>query len=429
LQTALENKSIPMDTAKVLLNIVTNDIFLPEPEYIQFINFIHVHLFTPHAINATIHISLKFNYVIAIDILFAYNYDIKKEFDDIMHNYISSQRKIKLSTFIFLEKHGIDILYWIKTISRIMLYANDLLGLRFCMDNGVDINYIFNNMYFNTDIDTLKYLLDHGANLNKLSSHIVKKFIHGGGTDDPEVIAYLLDNGINIDINQLLIVCINENCLNIMKYLLPLGSDIHFLNDFLLFYVAQQGKIKFVELLLEYSFFNNDILLFVEMNPFEYYKRYPDLQFTGKCQNCLEIVNILIKSGINLTDPAYVCCAYLFCTELWHGNEELFTYFLNYNFDLNMPVKLKHASCDLYILELAVMHGVPLTKLCLQYGANPYINNHGPLNKAIKYNKLDTARILLDLGSKLDSDLDFAITSNMVNLLEEYQIEYKIKID
>lgn len=427
-QTALENKSIPLDIMELLLNSIVNDIYLPEPEYIKFISFISVHLFTQHAINVTIHTALRLNYLNALDVLFAYNYDVKKQFDGIMNDYIGTQRKIKLNTFIFLENHGIDILFWVKEISCIMLYTNDLLGLTFCMDYGVDVDFILNNMYFNTTLDTLKYLLDHGANLNKLYPYVIKRFIREDN-DDPQIIAYLIENGANVDINRLLICAINENCLNIMKYLLLIGSDIHFENDLLLFYSAMHGKIKFVELLLEYGFFNNDILLFVELDPFKYYKMYSDLQFTGQYQNLLEVTKILIKSGIHLTNPEYVCGTYLGHAELWNADKELFTYFLNYNFDLNLPIKLKDSLCDTYILELAVMHGIQLTKLCLQYGANPYINNHSPLNKAIAYNKLDTVKLLLELGSTVNPELDYKITPAMVNLLATYQIDYKIKID
>lgn len=428
LEIALETDFTFHTKMKMVLMSSVNTMYLPEEQYIQFIHFICRHFRCDPLINMIIRIAIGLNYVNVIGILFTHSFNIEKIFDNIMNTQIATSRKIKLDTFIFLENHGIDILIRIKQISLIMLYTNDIPGLIYCINNGVDVNYMLHNMYFNITIETLKYLLENGADLQKLDLPMIKQLICGEN-DNLNIIAYLIDNGVDMHnyINELLLVCINRNCINIMKYLLPLGSDIHFENDLLLFYSANLGKIKFVELLVEFGFHNDDILLFVEMDLFKYFKMYPEIQVSYNDKNRLEIAKILIKNGINLTNPRYVCCLYLVCAEWWNYNEELFIYFLDYNFDLNIPIKLNTAICEVYILEVAVLHSANLTKLCLQYGADPYINNHSPLHKAIEYNKLDIVRILLDLGSVVNLDSNYEITPDMVNLFAEYQIEYKIK--
>ena len=82
-----------------------------------------------------------------------------------------------------------------------------------------------------------------------------------------------------------------------------------------------------------------------------------------------------------------------------------------------------------YILEAVVYIGsVELLQLCLKYGANPHINNHGPLHMALRCNNLDMIKLLLDPESVIDPNFECNVTTEIIDLLGQYQItSHKLK--
>lgn len=117
------------------------------------------------------------------------------------------------------------------------------------------------------------------------------------------------------------------------------------------------------------------------------------------------IFMLLIRHGAILTDPLSTFCLYI--NNLGHCrrpfNEELFTYILDHITNLNTNFCINFStnfySSQYTILETIVGIDSPkLLILCLQYGADPCINNHAPLTQAIRYNRLELIKILLDAG-------------------------------
>jgi hypothetical protein len=148
----------------------------------------------------------------------------------------------------------------------------------------------------------------------------------------------------------------------------------------------------------------------------------------------MDITKLLIKNGAVPNDPMYTFCLYIIRIRSRTFDVELFTYFLNTGinpngkFDLKIKDKYVYEDNIEYILDAIVyVHKINLFKLCLEYGADPYINNHSPLKLAIKMNRLEMIKILLELGSTVDPNIDYHVDVATIDLLDQYQINHKLK--
>lgn len=375
-----------------------------------------------------------------IDMLFKLNYDIKSAFDIMIRTrryLFSPVPRVSFGTFIYLNTYGVDVISYCKIFSIGFCYSGDISGLKFCLENGVDVNYIL-GLSINPSIDKFQLLLDYGADLNHLTLDNIASCMDRN-RDNVDIFIYLIEHGLDISsyLNQLMFRAIDNDCPCVMKYLIKLGADIHLENDKILFYACKRGSsTKCVEILLingaDIRARGNHILHFVGYGePVQSYMYY---------SNWFNIAKILIKAGADICDPVQIFCLYVTRLTQCQYDEELFTYFLdasdiNFNTQIDPALKknahtvgIKNIDLIEYVLELVVYFApVELIKLCIRYGLDPHINNCGPLKIAIQWNKLKAVKILLDCDSTLDPNFESDVSSDMIDLLDSYHIAYKLK--
>lgn len=367
-----------------------------------------------------------------LDILFEFGYDIKSAFDKkiIIDAGKDSKRDppIKFDIFIQLEKYGVNILSNVNIVCMIFCHCDDIIGLTFCLENGSNATDIITKINNVVHIDIIKLLLNYGAHLNKFRLYNIKcimdygrnfsivKYLIENGLDvsnyvfdliiyniiySTEAIIYFMDKGVNIEmINKLLPIACGNGNIESVNFLLENGADIHYDDDHILDFI---------------SIYSNN-----------YNTRGNDKWFT--------IVKILIKNGAICNDPLYTFCLYAINvhSSIYNIDTELFEYFLNLGIDLNNKLHLDIKEFVYndeveYILDMVVdVDYIKLFTLCLKYGADPFINNHSPLRIAIQNDNLEVIKILLDMGSIVDSELDYQVDQSTIDLLDAYQINHKL---
>lgn len=377
------------------------------------------------------HIAINLANLNIIEILFNIGHDIKTIFDKLIctDNPDLLVDEIKFSTAIALEQYGADIRTHINDIAMIIFWTEDLSELGQCLEYGADANYIMARSISCTNIDIIDYLLQFGADINCIDIKDACDII-GYCDNNFDYIVFLIEHGFDTHkyINDIILYSARNNCPKILTYFIKMGADIHFENELALFYACRSGWISCVEILLENGADvhadNNSILLFADYNMEKFSKINCILS-----HNLFEVAEILIKNGASVPDPTYIFCLYSTHVTKFGANVSInfFTYLLDQNINLNIELnpKLKNRYTK-YIFESIIYWGsVELVNLCLQYGADPFINNNGPLKIAIQRNKLDLVRILLKLGVWTDLELDDDVGIEMSNLLSEYHITIK----
>jgi hypothetical protein len=107
---------------------------------------------------------------------------------------------------------------------------------------------------------------------------------------------------------------------------------------------------------------------------------------------------------------------------------KLFTYLLDCHIDFNNKFDIHIMPFEGNILDAVISFGpIELLGQCLIYGADVYIDNDSPLKTAIKLRKLDSVKILLDSESKLDPDFECDTSPEIIDLLDQYGVIYKLK--
>jgi ankyrin repeat protein len=151
------------------------------------------------------------------------------------------------------------------------------------------------------------------------------------------------------------------------------------------------------------------------------------------------VAYFLIDNGAIINDLQYTFCLYVARLNNCKYHEKLFTHFLNMGVDLDAKFDLAckknmvddkdiHIQYITYILEAIVYtDSIELLQLCLKYGANIHINNYGPLHMAIRCNKLDIVKFLLDTESIVDPNFECDVTTEMIDLLDQYSSPHKLK--
>lgn len=359
---------------------------------------------------------------------FSHGCDIKSYFNYIANKNSKYMRKNKshncitnLNPIIHLEKLGINILDHINRFCCIYCHAKNLEGINFCLKNGAytDINILHNPR--NLNIDIIKCAIPYGINLNLINLNQLRSLIIENDVNLNTLI-YFMDHGLKLNeyFKDLSVICIIMNCPKTLEYFIELGLDIHFDNELLLVLSCRRSDTKCVKLLLSYGAHTDLILSFGGNRLLEYNKYYKTIHMTDHT-NWLQIIMILIEHGAMINDPTYLF--YIYHGEFNYWNDDyIFVILLEHGVDFNTTYNGK------YILELVAIRSNVLLKLCLKYGADPYINNHGPLKYAICYANIESVKILLDLNSTVDPNLDCNNTSQeIIDLLDQYQITHNLK--
>lgn len=366
-----------------------------------------------------------------LDILFESGYDIRSAFDKIaiLFGNVYSQR-IKFNAFMYLVKYGIDIMPHINSVCVIFCHDNDVAGVDFCFANGTIVaDDIITKIHYPLNIDMINCLSDNGANWNKLRfDNII--YIMDTDCHNFSVIIYLIK--IGLDINNYMCKLMKysaPNSTEVITYFINSGISVDILNE-LLPWACAAGNIAYLEILLENGadihYNDNSILNFI-------------------CERCVlgrynsrwfSVANFLIKNGATSNNMTYTFCAYANKLTDILFDEELFTYFLdngvdpNSKFDSDIKKKYIHNNEIEYILDALIdFDEIKLFKLCLKYGADPYIGNHSPLKISIRQNRLDFIKLLLDMGSIVDSESEYYIEQTTIDLLDSYQINHNYVTD
>jgi hypothetical protein len=363
-----------------------------------------------------------------IDSVVDHGYDIVSIFKDAIpsqHDIMNDaaydiEDKVKLDTLLYLAQYGIYIFDYANHLAMMFYHYNDLFGLNYCLESGADANYILCELPY-IDINIIQLLLVHGADLNQLKLNQLETITHN--KDSLTVMTYLIENGLDISIylNNLALHAVVYQNVNMITYFINSGADIHFDDNILLFCACKVGEIKIIELLLELGAHHDEILLFIKKDYSKYI--YDGLNYGWSPEKICAIVKILFTHNPTIINPSYVFCVYANYTRYnKHIIEELFRIFLDYGIDFNFKYK------SLYILEFLSCRGMYQSiKICLEYGADPYINNYGPLRQSLFGNKIKTSTALLKLGSIVDPDWCFCVKEKIINLLAKLHIAHNLK--
>lgn len=401
---------------------------------VKLLNIINTYLYSDYIMERICDGALNTHQLEILDELFRLGHDIKSAIGAIMvfrknnPSLIVCEPKISFDTYIYLEKYGVDCVSYIDIIGIIFYHAGDIKGLEYCLENGLDPNYVLGQIRSTSvSVNNITCLLKYGADLNILNLEHICSII---STCDINlnIIKYLVENGLELNkyFDQLLVYTVTHKCYLTMAYLIDLGANINIEDGLILYHACRLGSVECVNRILDLgtNMYTGN-LLFVG---------YAPLTYTLQNGNWFEIAKKLLRHGAQINDPMYIFCLYTSRLAGCAYDSELFTYFLdnliidlNGKFDVNIK---KKSGCNpdiKYILDAVVWFGPPaFLKLCLAYGADPYINNHSPLRIAIYERNLEAVTILLELGSTVDSYFTSDTSKEIIELLDMYNIK---KID
>lgn len=379
------------------------------------------------------------------DILLENNYDIQSTFNELMDILEESDNgniQISSNTITYLETHYIDISKHINQISKMYVKLNDLNGIKHCLANGIDINYLLKSISCYTNISTIKYLMENRADINCINGadiiHLIKCEVYNGEIISifMDTIIYLID--LHIDVSdckfELLLYAGIFNHLGLLLHIIKLDANIiHMEDNLLLSFMAYVDgtDASMVKLLVDLgaNVINDQILLFSEgifLDKLQLlYSNFPKFKSRSH-PNWHQTIKFLIKSGAIINDVQYI---FSICVDRTYFDVELFNIFFDMNVDLNSKIHQKCAYDNYardgieYLLEVAILwQSVDIVKLFLKHGADPYINSNGPLRVAILAGKKDIIQLLLELGCELDPGFECAVNPDVITILEKFEI-------
>jgi hypothetical protein len=248
-----------------------------------------------------------------LNIIFANEYNIQLAFDEIMRNIDTfgseyfimkdcyANISININTIIWLDTHNINITNHLLKISMISISANDLIGVKYCLEKGYNATTILIFIHHLTDISIVKYLIEYGANINHVNMYRIYSSI--------DLFAILIEYGLDISKNvfKLALSAIQYNHLKTLSYIIQLYPDIvHQKDSLLLFYACGIANMNAVEILLNNGAHNDGILSFTDgifydridnIDPlFSRFRTTYDIRWTA-------IIKLLIYHGAKMINP------------------------------------------------------------------------------------------------------------------------------
>lgn len=403
---------------------------IPQKNNIPLLNIVIKYLATDNLITKLIISTLNNNNLQMIDIFAEANFDIKSVFDTYIIELGKSYEpgdyfNIEYETCDYIQKYGVDIFSHINTLLNLFVMNGNIPGVNYCINMGVDTTNIIGYLPKYPSLNVAKCLMPYCTDINYLTTEMISNIIT---TDDElDLITYLVDNGLNLDIHirELMLITINDDFPDTMEYFIKLGYDIHYDDEFLLFYSVYMSHIWCVRILLangaDIHARNNSILSYSKQNIPEHLL----VDNKPRYDNRTIIDKILIEAGAYVPNYKPIFCR---CIKNRTINRDFLTLLLEFNIDLNSRFDDEIIITDLYIFEILVDTAhLDIIKLCISYGANPQINNHSALRLAIIFNRLNVIKFLLDIGLVLDPESEYAVKSETIDLLDQYQIPHKLK--
>ena len=339
--------------------------------------------------------------------------------------------QFSVDMFVLLSKYQVDVFSHINEFYIDAIVIGDLDFIKFCLENGVDINYDNGAAQSKSIryemINIAEYLAQNGADINFFDIDQIIR-CECGDEQVCKFIKYLVDSGINLNPNQHMINAVAMGSMYLTGYFIELGADIHIEDDLALFTAAHYGHTNMVTFLLEMgiSTDNDKILPFISDSKSKEYEEIiarikilandvgpiPILVLVHVEMDLSKIFKILITNGFPKLDPLLFICIlkdYRFVVD-----EEILEYFIENGFDI-------HTEYDgQTILEISVLyHRKELIKLLLDYGIR---GKDSALKTAFKYSDSEMIRSLLDHGAEFDPETECNVFHDVIDLLETYGI-------
>ena len=138
-------------------------------------------------------------------------------------------------------------------INVFSIEKNNLVLLQYLIENNFITNdkaYI--NATINGHLDVVRYLVDHGANIHAKDDNSLRWASENGHLD---VVKYLVEHGANVNglDDQALRWASNNGKIEIVKYLVDHGANVHALYDYALRLASQNGHLDVVKYLVNHG--------------------------------------------------------------------------------------------------------------------------------------------------------------------------------
>lgn len=328
------------------------------------------------------------------------NFDLNTLFK----SYCSYDYSIDVLTL--LQENGVDISCRIYYIGEAMVKKNNLSGALYCLNNGVDIDYLLGYSVHSRNIDLVKYFLQNGANMSRVYVEDIYELMeYYSKPNGLKIISLLVEYGFPIlsRIKYYAMKAVINDRPDILEYFTTIGLDLRDNDDELLMYAIIYSRKDLIEYLLENGAdinARNNIALdlcgilcdmrnavLVENNL---------LKNTGGAfeshQMILPTFKLLIKKGAISNNIENTFVSHIFTN---HNNidEEIFIWFLDNGLQI----------CNKQLLKLIIDNKrSDIAVLCFKNGIILDITND-LINLAKCNSKL--AEILMDLGIEIKTDL------------------------
>lgn len=302
------------------------------------------------------------------------------------------------NTILYLEKLGVNLMHNMIIIGIIMIYQNNIIGINYCINNGVDINLLFFKSVDQSNINLIKYFLEIGADIQIINMDVIYRFLCQNNKHIVDILSVLVDYGwdLSSNMNDLAVKSTMYSNLNTLKYLAKMGVDLHYSNNELLMIASIELCENIVIFLLEngadiYAQ-NNSILNFYLPTT---NKKITIHRQTSEKPNYLPMFKLLIKNGaiVNNINETFISYVFTYANEI---DDELFLWFLDNGLKIDIT--------ELHRLIIEYDTNI-IAGLCLKYGINLDINNIELVNLAIRHNDPKLIKILLDMGTQTNIDI------------------------
>jgi ankyrin repeat protein len=227
------------------------------------------------------------------------------------------------------------------------------------------------------NLEIVKYLVEHGADVHAGDDEALHLSSNNGHL---EIVEYLVEHGA--DINVALFASSEHGHLHIVKYLVEHGADVHAGDDEALHLSSNNGHLEIVEYLVEHG---ADI-----------HADYDAALIFSSRYGHLEVVKFLVEHGADIhTNDNY---ALRMSSE--KGHLEVVKYLVEHGADV-------HADND-YALRWSSHKGyLETVKYLVEHGADIHYDNDSALQMSSKYGNLEVVKFLVENGADISQvDLD-----------------------
>lgn len=449
---ALENNQILRDK---IINIFGSHrynliMFFIDFDNYELIDIILANLLEKYVVQVLLTVAIMANNIRLIKTLYDTGYNLYPLFGKIIHQInvtaVDSEmdyghyKKINLETYMYLAELRFDIFADYMSVCEICCNTNSVDVFKYFIDHGINPTDVLQKLvhqYIDDEsvLHMIRLLLEDGADPHILTKSDLMALVQMPDSED--IYKYLIDYGLDITeyIHDLSMFAICRNQIDLLKYFIDLIIDIHYDDDILLRFAVYVLNIEIVEVLLEnganiYAD-NNNILNYTG----RHYDSIMEEHLVNSYRhftNMYPMIKLLIDKGAIINNPGVI-----FCTMIGkiHGEipDREFTIpilrtLLDCGIDLNNKIEI--CGCHIYVIQACIyFESIELVKLCLEYGADPFVDNNTSLKCAIMFKCTDIIKLLLDLGVIFNPEWKVKTSQKIVNLLAEYQItNHKLRI-